>query len=63
MEQPIARVADDQNKFEVKVYTEHWWFFGFYRAQGAEDWNPLRKPYKTTLGAIRGAYYEGLGTK
>jgi len=63
MKDVVARVADDQQKLEVKVYTEHGWFFGFWRNQGAEDWKPLKKPYKTTLGAIRGGYYEAKGLK
>ena len=57
----VATLIDSGNKLEIEVYLTNGWCFCRYRHKGTIAWNGGTKPYKHTLGAIRGAYYLATG--
>ncbi len=57
----IATLDDERGNLHVEVYLSNGWHFARYRYTNADAWKAVPKPYKHTLGAIRGAYYYGTG--
>lgn len=57
----VATLDDRQVGIKVEVWKVNTWYFSRYKAGTMKVWRDTPKPYRNTLGAIRGAYYSGTG--
>ena len=59
----VVTLDDRAARIKIEVWQVNDWYFSRYRidGKGPQPWRNTPKPYRHTLGAIRGAYYSGTG--